>query len=156
MRKEFSLFDDDDNLVAKHTTYGDVLSEGWIVMYKKPLQHLVLHCTEYSKVRVFAYLSSLQSYDSVVYTTISDVSKQLNLNYKTTWNAIIWLEKNQYLIRTVKNGSSGFILNPQITTCGKKSLKEKKFAWKMSFLDSVPDENNNEGVDNDERINESE
>lgn len=135
MRREFSLFDDEGFLVKKSTSFEDNLKEGWLVMYKEPLRKLISESKEYSKVKVFIYLSSLQTYDSLVFTTITSISKNLKMTYKTCWACIKWLEEKQYLKRVERDGMHGFLLNPKITTCGKKSLKEKNALWSMNFSD---------------------
>lgn len=135
MKREFSLFDDDGFLVKKSISFEENLKEGWIVMYKEPLRKLITECKEYSKVKVFIYLSSLQTYDSLVFTTITSISKNLNMTYKTCWSCIKWLEEKNYLKRVERDGINGFLINPKVSTYGKKSLKEKNALWSMDFSD---------------------
>ena len=58
------------------------------------------------------------------------MTNDLGMAYQTVWNAVKWLIKNDY-IRRAKNetGASGFIVNPLISTCGRKNLSEKLDAF---------------------------
>lgn len=129
MKKVFSLFDDNGELVKQTEQHGSQLKEGWIVVYKEPLQRLITECKEYSKVRVFIYLSSLQTFDSLVFISIAELSRKLQMTYKTAWSCIKWLEEHEYIKRMERDGITGFLLNPNITTCGKKNAGKKRSMW---------------------------
>lgn len=143
IKKIFSLFDDDGTLIREIAMNGNQLKEGWIVVYKRPLERLILECKEYSKVRVFIFLMSRQTFDSLVIISISEIAKKLKMNYKTAWACIKWLEERDYLRRVERDGVVGFMINPQVSTCGKKSLPEKQSVFGKFDIsitkDDVPD-----------------
>lgn len=129
MQKEFILKDNEGNILKKTSSYVEQLKEGWIVMYKEPLKKLVMECKEYSKVRVFIYIASLQTYDTLVFVSIADVARNIGITYKTAWSCVKWLEEHQYLCRIERDGICGFLINPDFSTCGKKTSKLKKELW---------------------------
>lgn len=134
MKKQFTLFDDEGTII-KSTTYSDEgLNTGWIVMYKKNIIEILNKCKELTKLKVFMFLASQQTYDSIVVANMAYISKQLKISYKSTWLAIKWLEENQIVVRIVKNGVHGFLINPKYTTCGRKSLKEKRSLWDRMIM----------------------
>ena len=129
MKRVFSLFDDYGELIKKTEIKGSVFREGWFVMYKEPLEKLILETNELSKVKVFLYITSQQTFEDIVMMTVAHISKHLKMSYKTAWSAVIWLEQNKYLKRVQRKGISGFLINPDVSTCGKESLQRKKDAW---------------------------
>lgn len=131
MRRQFTLFDD-EGTVIKSTTYSEEgLNAGWVVMYQRGILSLLNKCKELTKLKVFMFLASQQTFDSIVVTNMAFVARELKMSYKSAWLAVKWLEENKVLKRVVKNGVSGFLLNPKYTTCGRKSLKEKRALWKI-------------------------
>lgn len=137
MKKLFATFDDNGSIIRQTLYEGSALMEGWFIMYKEPLKELIMKCKEYSKVRVFIYLSTLQTYDTYIFTTIRAVSKALNITYKTCWDCFKWLEKENYIKKFDKEGVTAYVINPKITTCGKKSLPHKNQIWNLN-LDELP------------------
>lgn len=107
------------------------------MVYKRPLEKLILECKEYSKVRVFIFLMSRQTFDSLVIISISEIARQLKMTYKTAWACIKWLEDKDYLKRVERDGIVGFMINPKVSTCGKKSLVEKQSVFGQIDLSMI-------------------
>lgn len=132
----FSLFDNETGeLIARNESVVNnyKLGEDWIVMYQKRLRQLAETVPNLSTIKVYMYLASAQSFDNYIYTTTKQVSLDLDMTYKTTWLAVKWLEDNHYLRRVTPNGVPAFMLNPDVTTKGAKTLQAKKAAWSMTF-----------------------
>lgn len=133
MIKQIALFDDDGNLIRQVTKTGSQLKEGWIVFYKEELERLMKANFDYSVVKVYMYLCSQQTYQTLVMTPISHVARELRMSYRTAWGAVRTLEAEGYLARRCVDGVKGFLINPKVTTCGKSSLAAKNILWSLDL-----------------------
>lgn len=135
IKKIYSEVDEVSGEVLKHfeTNQTSRLGGDWIVMYQSAITKLVTECPKLSIMKVYLTLAGKQTFGTHVVVTISALAKELELDYKTTWAAVKWLEDNQYIKREVIDGVTAFLLNPNHTTKGKDSLPEKTLRWSMSF-----------------------
>lgn len=104
---------------------GTRLKGEWIVVYKDALKSLVRNCPNYSTMKVYLEMAAAQDYNSVTMITLPYIGRILNMSYQTVWNAGKWLQANGYIKKATYNGNTGFVLNPKVTTCGKKHLDKK-------------------------------
>lgn len=151
MKKQFSLFDDDGTLI-KSTEYSvEGFDRSWFIMYKATTEQMLSKFSELTKLKVFMFILSQQTFDSLVITNMKYIAKTLGISYKSTWLAVKWLIENDFIKKVEKNGNKGFIINPYYSACGRKSLKERKEVWNWSknnyqYIDSdtgeiiIPDE----------------
>lgn len=137
MKKVYSIYDD-EGLLIKSTSFNDEgLQGGWFVMYKDSILHLLNECKELTKLKVFMFLASRQTFDTLIVTNVTFISKSLKMSYKSAWLAVKWLEDNDYIKRVEIDGVHGFLINPSYTTCGRKSLKQKRMIWERSLSEVV-------------------
>lgn len=146
MIKNLSLFDDDGTLIRSSTYKGTVLKKEWFVMYKEGLSRMLTEIPNFATLKVFLKLCSLQTYEPIVVTSTSFIAKELGIAYKTAWESIKWLTQHNYVKRTTHNGLSGFLLNLDITTCGKSSYGEKQKAWALHNMQSITSVDDNTPV----------
>jgi len=142
--RQISLIDEDTGefISSNVQKVGSKLKEGWIVVYKNALVKLITECPNFATMKVYLRIAAAQDYDKITYITTSYISKSLNMSYQTAWNAIKWLIANDYLRRAVNDtGGVGFIVNPLVTTCGKKNFDKKLEAFADSdfIIDDVED-----------------
>lgn len=146
MLRQITLYDDETGeFISSNTSKtGSKLKEGWIVVYKEPLIKLLQACPNYATLKVYLRIAAAQDYDTVTYISTRFLANDLNLAYQTVWNAVKWLINNDYIKRAKNDtGASGFIVNPLVSTCGKKNLEEKLNAFDSDQIhnpDPVPDD----------------
>ena len=125
--RQVSLFDDETGefISSNATALGSKLKEGWIVVYKEALMTLMSEVPNYATLRFYLYLACHQTYDTMTIVSTSHIAKEAKMTYQTAWNACKWLIQHNYIAKTTKNGTPAFIINPDVTTCGKKNLEAK-------------------------------
>lgn len=130
--RQISLFDSETGelISSNQQMSGTRLKEGWIVVYKEALRKLLKEAPNYSTVKVYLYIATAQDYDTVTMITTPFIAKEASMSYQAAWRATKWLIQNSYIKRADINGSEGFIVNPMISTCGRKNFEEKLNAFK--------------------------
>ena len=125
--RQVSLFDDETGefISSNATALGSKLKEGWIVVYKDALMTLMSEVPNYATLRFYLYLACHQTYDTMTIVSTSHIAKEAGMTYQTAWNACKWLIQHNYIAKTSKDGTPAFIINPDVTTCGKKNLEAK-------------------------------
>lgn len=104
---------------------GSKLKGDWIVFYKDALLKLIKECPNYSTMKVYMMMAASQTYDSVTLVSLPYIAKELGIAYQTVWNSAKWLQQSGYIRRAEYHGNTGFVLNPDVTTCGKKNMENK-------------------------------
>ena len=129
--RQISLFDAEtgEMLSSNSQLAGSRLKEGWIVVYKEALRKLMAECPNYATLRTYLYIATAQDYDTITMITTSYIAKETGMRYQTVWNSVKWLINNGYIKRASIKGSSGFIVNPLVSTCGRKNYDEKLRAF---------------------------
>lgn len=127
MIRQISLFDaETGEFISSNTqNVGNKLKEGWIVIYKDKLEEFIKECPNFATMKVYMRIAAQQDYKTITFITPTYIAKDLGLSYPSVWAAVKWLEQHAYLRKVKENGSSGFIVNPTVTTCGKKNMEEK-------------------------------
>ena len=78
--------------------------------------------------KVFALLSSKQPFEGGVRISKKAVSEQLKISYDNVMRGFKWLKEHLYIKERKTDGQTEFLLNPNVTTCGRKR-KEKIKLW---------------------------
>ena len=65
-----------------------------------------------------------QEFENGVRTTKKAVADELNISYRSVMVAFKWLKENGYVKERKVNGQTEFLLNPDVTTCGKNKQKK--------------------------------
>lgn len=130
------LDDSTGEVLATRETFGTNNGRGWVINYRSASLEIALKCTSAVTFRVFHLLISLQENygDKGVICTRKWIQKTLNISRKSTYNAIVWLIKNRFLIETSRVGVSEFFFNPAKVTIGRdKELRLKR--WRKLCAD---------------------
>lgn len=127
--KQTTIFDAETGEVIKDTvSYGTQNGDGWVIVYRDTYRNLLLETTNPSVLRVFGLLMTKQEFENGVRTTKKSVADELNISYDSVMVAFKWLKENNYLKERKVNGQTEFLLNPNVTTCG-KNRKAKIKLW---------------------------
>ena len=129
--KELTVMDDDGNVQAKHRWKSKPNPEGFVLMYRKPFEELAVEAPTLSVMKVFSLLSSMQPYEGGINITRQAIADKLNTTYASVWSACKWLVESGYIGEQKVNGIKQFLLNPNVTTCGKKR-QAKEIQWSLA------------------------
>ena len=95
-------------------------------MYEDGVKLLIKQAPNFITLKVYLQLSTMQTFDMHIITTVKDLARELGVSYVSAWKAIKWLKRHRYIEQTTVNGTPAFILNPSVATKGKKNIKAKK------------------------------
>ena len=127
--KQTTVFDAETGEVIRETvTFGSQNGEGWVIMYRDTFDSLIENAPDFSTLKVFLKLSIKQEFENGVRTTKQAIADELNISYRSIIKAFNWLKENNYLKERKINGQTEFLLNPNVTTCG-KNRKAKIKLW---------------------------
>ena len=128
----FQMVDKETGEITKESRWsGSVLGDEYFVMYKQAIDRL-LHDSEAPEtaLRVFMKLCTMQTFESAVVVSRTFLMNDLKTTRKTLWRCLSYLKEKAYIMETTVNGHSAFIINPEVSNCGKASIpvKRKMFA----------------------------
>ena len=103
-------------------------SDDLAIMYSDILDLLINFAPDFSTLKVFLKLSTKQEYEGGIKITKQAIADELKISYVSTIKAFKWLKENGYVKERKINGVPEFLLNPNVTTCG-KNRKEKIKLW---------------------------
>lgn len=136
LKVEYSLFDDITGEVVSHYNgpKTNAIGEEWIFMFKDAMRRLIDEGASYSVMKTFIYISSLQVMNQTyVVVTKAHIRQYLQMSRKTLWESLKWLQEHHFLQESTHNGSCAFLLNPEVTGCGKTAVSNRKRAWSMNL-----------------------
>lgn len=123
------ITDGDTGEVIKDVFYrGTQNGDGWMIVYRDNFMHFLKQTTNPSVLRVFGSLMTKQEFDHGVRTTKKAIADELNISYDSVMVAFKWLREHGYIKERKVRGQTEFLLNPDVTTCGKKK-EEKVKLW---------------------------
>ena len=123
--KQVTLFDADTGKVIRETVnYGTQNGDGWVLVYRKTFMHFLLTVPDFITTKVFGSLMAKQEFENGVRTTKKAVADELNISYRSVMVAFKWLKENGYVKERKVSGQTEFLLNPDVTTCGKNKQKK--------------------------------
>ena len=127
--KEVRIFDaDTGEIIRDVVSYGTQNGDGWMIVYREPLMDLAIETTNPSILRIFISLMTKQEFESGVRTTKKAIAEELGIERTTAWSAFKWLKEHGYIKERKIRGQTEFLLNPDVTTCG-KNRKKKIDLW---------------------------
>ena len=131
--EEFRLINNETGEIeVKNSKQRLVNKPGFVLIYREALQILASEAPSLSVMKVFSLLSSLQEYaDDGINITKQAIADTIGTTYKSVWSACKWLEENKFIKTRKHNGQTQFLLNPDITTCGRKR-QAKKMLWAIN------------------------
>jgi CTP-dependent riboflavin kinase len=83
---------------------------------------------DFSTLKVFLTLAVKQEFEDGINTTKQAIADELKISYRSIIKAFNWLKEKGYIKERKVNGQTQFLLNPNVTTCGKKR-EEKIKLW---------------------------
>lgn len=122
---EVIVTDGDTGEVIKDVYYrGTQNGDGWMIVYRDSFMDFLKQTTNPSVLRVFGSLMTKQEFDRGINTTKKAIADELHISYDSVMVAFKWLKEHGYIKERKVRGQTEFLLNPDVTTCGKK--KEAK------------------------------
>lgn len=122
------VFDSETGYVFKDSvSYGTQNGDGWVIVYRDTYA-LLNKIAPPSALRVFNELMTKQAFEGGIKTTKKAVADELGMSEPQSWRAFKWLKERGYIKERKVNGQTEFLLNPNVTTCG-KNKKDKIALW---------------------------
>ena len=111
------------NAVSSRSQNGD----NWVIWYREALMTLTVDAPLVAW-KVLAALSSKQEFEGGINTTKKAIADSVKISYDNVARGFKWLKENSYVKERKVNGQTQFLLNPNVTTCG-KNRKAKIDLW---------------------------
>ena len=99
-----------------------------MIVYRDSFMNFLKQTTNPSVLRVFGSLMTKQEFDRGINTTKKAIADELKVSYDSVMVAFKWLKEHGYVKERKVRGQTEFLLNPDVTTCGKKK-EEKVKLW---------------------------
>ena len=126
---QVTIMDGDTGEVIKDVYYrGTQNGDGWMIVYRDSFMNFLLNSPDFVTTKVFGSLMTKQNFDSGIKITKKFIADELKVSYRSVMNAFKWLKEHDYVKEHKVNGVTEFLLNPDVTTCGKKK-EEKVKLW---------------------------
>lgn len=107
---------------------GSQNGDDWMIVYKEPYMNFLLTAPDFITTKVFGWLMTKQEFENGVRSTKKTVADELEISYRSVIAAFNWLKEHKYIKERKVNGQTEFLLNPDVTTCG-KNKKKKVELW---------------------------
>ena len=115
-------------IIKDSVNYGTQNGDDWMILYKETYRNLIIENTNPSVLRVFGLLMTKQEFENGIKATKKSLADELKISYDSVMVAFKWLKENGYVKEHKVNGITEFVLNPNVTTCG-KNRKAKIDLW---------------------------
>ena len=106
-------------ILREDVNYGTQNGDGWVMVYREAYMQLMLEAPDFVTSKVFAVLMTKQPFDGGIKMTKKAIADKLGVSRTAVWQALKWLKENHYVKETKTDGITEFLLNPNVTTCGK-------------------------------------
>ena len=111
-------------VIRRSINRGSQNGDDWVIVYREPFMDFLLAAPDFVTTKVFGWLMTNQPFESGIKATKKAIADDLNVSYRSVMLAFKWLRENSYVKERKVKGVSEFLLNPDVTTCGKnKKLK---------------------------------
>ena len=129
LARHFKVVDPDTGeILHESVNYGSQNGENWVIVYRDSYMKLLTETTNPSVLRVFGSLMTKQEFEGGIKTTKKAIADELGIEQTAAWQAFKWLKENHYVKERKNRGQTEFLLNPNVTTCG-KNKKAKIELW---------------------------
>ena len=116
--------DDTGEIIRESLKRGTQNGGGWVIIYRDALLELG-RTAPLTAWKVFASLGATQDFEKGIKTTKRAIAEKMNMSYNNVMRGFNWLKENGYIKERKTDGQTEFLINPDITTCGRN--KKKKF-----------------------------
>ena len=123
--------DETGKIIRESFNRGSQNGDDWVIIYRKALAQLVLDAPLVAW-KVFGALSSKQDFEKGIKVTKKSIAEEFNMSYDNVIRGFNWLKENGYLKERKVDGIREYLLNPNVTTCGRNKKK------KVELWNSVP------------------
>lgn len=118
---------DTGEIIRDSVNYGTQNGDDWVIWYREALANLATDAPLVA-LKVFLFLASKQEFENGIKITKKFISEKLDISAAQIWRSFKWLKENGYVKEHKVNGITEFLLNPNVTTCG-KNRKAKLALW---------------------------
>ena len=126
--KQVTVFDaETGEIIRNAVSFGSQNGDDWVIWYREALMTLAVDAPLVAW-KVLAALASQQEFEDGINTTKQAVADSLKISYDNVMRGFKWLKENSYVKERKVNGQTQFLLNPNVTTCG-KNRKAKIALW---------------------------
>lgn len=108
--------------------YGTQNGDGWMIVYRDAISLLTDTAPDFTTLKVFLKLAAKQGFENGVKITKKAIMDEIKVSRSQGWRAFKWLKEHDYVKERKVNGQTEFLLNPNVTTCG-KNKKDKIRLW---------------------------
>jgi len=136
----FQMIDKETGEITRESRWsGSMLGDDYFVMYKQAMDKL-LHdsAAPETALRVFIKLCTMQTFEHAVVVSRTFLMNDLKTTRKTLWKCLTYLKEHAYIMETTINGHSAFIINPDVSNCGKASIPTKQRAFAQNPFGNKP------------------
>ena len=105
--------------------------DDWVIVYRESFRDFLMTVPDFITTKVFGFLLTKQEFERGVRITKKAVAEELKISYRSVMVAFKWLKENGYVKEHKVDGQTEFLLNPDVTTCGRNKSK------KIELWDSV-------------------
>ena len=99
-----------------------------MIVYRESFEDFLLTAPDFTTAKVFGVLMTQQNFEGGINTTKKAVADRIKVSYRSVMTAFNWLKEHSYIKERKVNGQTEFLLNPDVTTCG-KNKKKKLELW---------------------------
>ena len=110
---------------------GKTFGVGWVMSQKQQMIEAA-RTFNGSTCRVWLYLMAKQTYGDYVLVGTDFLARELGTNRTVVGAAIKELEERHYLKRVNIDGNKGFIINPNLTACGRSAVYTRRALWRIT------------------------
>lgn len=139
---EFIRYDENGQVIADTVRKSRSQNgSGFVISYTAKMCDFVTKTAQGSVVRLFVYLAHNQQFgvDGKAFgyrCSHKFLQQVLNVDRKTIYNALTYLEKNFLVIETIEDGQSEFMVNPDYVTIGtdkRVRMREWNARWERHW-----------------------
>lgn len=131
--KQVNIYDRRTGRLMSSSTkmVGKTFGVGWVMNQKSQLLNAAKDFTG-STLRVWVFLMGKQTYGDYVLCGTDYLAKELGTNRTVIGQAVRELEERHFLQKVNIDGNRGFILNPNITACGRSAVYTRRALWRIN------------------------
>ena len=111
-------------IIRTSVNRGTQNGDDWVIVYRASFMDFLLTAPDFTTAKVFGSLMTKQEFENGVRSTKKAIADELNVSYRSVIAAFNWLKENGYVKERKVNGQTEFLLNPNVTTCGRNKSKK--------------------------------
>lgn len=131
--KQVNIYDKRTGRLLSTSTkmVGKSFGIGWCMCKKDVMRQAALTLSG-STLRVLMYLYSKQTYGEYVMVGVNHIARELQTGGWRIGEALKALEEGRYIKKVIIDGNRGFLLNPEMTACGRSAVYQRRALWQIA------------------------